>query len=117
MESAVLAHERVHATRLRPALLAVAPTIEAQVEAITIPDFLAADAASAAVWLKLHPAFWLAVANARAVWDAQYVALINGDHNAGGPTDAAEHAIVDPVLNRICRMAKANGWGPCPGTC
>ena len=117
MESAVLAHERIHATRLRPALLAVAPTIEAQVEAITIPDFLAADAASAAAILRLHPAFWLAAANARTVWDAQYVTLINADHNAGGPTDAAEHQVVDPVVNRICRMARANGWGPCPGVC
>lgn len=112
MESAVLAHERVHATRLRPALLAVAPTIEAQVEAITIPDFLAADATSAAALLRLHPAFLLAMANARTVWDAQYVTLINGDH--GGPTDAAEHQIVDPVVNRIRQMAKANSWGPCP---
>jgi peptidoglycan hydrolase-like protein with peptidoglycan-binding domain len=112
MESAVLAHERVHATRLRPALLSVAPTIEAQVEAIRIPDFLAADAASAAALLRLHPAFLLAMANARTVWDAQYVTLINGDH--GGPTDAAEHQIVDPVVNRIRQMAKANRWGPCP---
>lgn len=117
MESAVLAHERVHATRLRPALLTVAPTIEAQVEAITIPDFPGATAASAAVLLRMQPAFILALANARTIWDAQYVTLINGDHAAGGPTDAAEHAIVDPVVRRICRMAKANGWGPCAGVC
>ena len=114
MESAVLAHERVHAARLRPALLAVAPTIEAQVEAITIPDFLASNAASAVAWLRLHPAFWLAVANARTIWDAQYLTLINADHNNDGPTDAAEHTIVDPVVNRIRRMARSNGWGPCP---
>jgi peptidoglycan hydrolase-like protein with peptidoglycan-binding domain len=115
--SAVLAHERVHATRLRPALLTTAAAIEAQVEAVTIPEASAPTPEAAALLLQAQPAFVAAVANARTLWDAQYVALITNDHNAAGPADTAEHAVVDPIVRRICNMRRANGWPACPPLC
>lgn len=117
MQSAVLAHERVHATRLRPALVTSAPAIEASVEALSVPHIPGMNAAAAAVAIRALPAFAAAVANARTVWDAAYVALITGDHAAGGQTDAAEHGIVDPMIQRICGHAKAHKWGACSPPC
>jgi peptidoglycan hydrolase-like protein with peptidoglycan-binding domain len=117
MDSAVLAHERVHATRLRPALVASAVAIEASVEALSVPHTAGMNAAFAATAISALPAFVTAIVNARTVWDAAYVALIAGDHGAGNPTATAEHTIVDPMVRRICRHATTQKWGACTPPC
>ena len=113
---AVLAHERVHATRLRPALVAEAPDIETDVEAINVPHVAGMNVAGAEAAIRATPAFHAiegAHGSARTGWDAEYVALIAVDHGAGGPTDTAEHRLIDPVVQRICAHAVAHGWPHC----
>lgn len=117
MRSAVVTHERVHATRFRPGLVAAAPAIEAAIEAVTVPDVPGRSAATAAAAIRALPAFAAAVTNAQALWLAQILALVAGDHAAGGPTDRAEHTIVDPMVRRICAHARRNGWPACSPPC
>jgi len=114
MRSAVLAHERVHATRFRQALVDVAPNIETAVEAIHVPlTLITPNRFLATAALLTHPAFAAAMTNAQARWLARILVLVANDHNAGGVTDQAEHTIVDPMIRRICRHAKKHHWPVC----
>jgi peptidoglycan hydrolase-like protein with peptidoglycan-binding domain len=119
MDAAVLEHERVHATRFRPALIhpTVITPLETAIEAINIPVALAANAATAEILIRANPAFVLALINAQRNWLARILVLVAGDHAAGGPSATAEHTIVDPMVTRICAHARANGWAACPPLC
>jgi hypothetical protein len=114
MLSAVTAHENVHATRFGPALAAAEPTITAAIEAVSVPDAPGMTEAAAATALQADAAFVAAVKAAQQTWLAEILTRVAGDHAAGGPTDTAEHAIVDPMVTAICNHAKAQKWGPCP---
>jgi len=57
MVSAVNAHENVHVTHLLPTLTAAAPTIQADFNAVTVPDAAGKDAATALTELKALPLF------------------------------------------------------------
>jgi hypothetical protein len=114
MLQAVKDHEAVHATRFGPALTAAEPTITAAIEAVNIPHVPGMTQVTAAAALKADPTFVAAVQAARQIWVAQCAVLIAGDHAAGGPTDAAEHKVVDPMIKLICTHAKIHAWGPCP---
>jgi len=120
MLSAVLAHERIHATKFRTALIhpTVINPLETAIEGITRPVAgLSANPIIAEFFIRTDPAFVAALAAAQANWLARILVLVAGDHAAGGPTDTAEHGIVDPMVRRICRHAKANGWPACPPLC
>ena len=117
MRSAVVAHERVHASRFRLALVLAAPTIEASVEAISVRHFRGLNARLAELLIRLNPAFITALVNAQRLWLAHVLVLVAGDHAAGGPTDTAEHTIVDPMVRRICAHARARSWGACSPPC
>ena len=117
MRSAVVAHERVHASRFRPALVVAAPAIEAAIEAVSVRHFTGLNARLAELLIRLNPAFITALVNAQRLWLAQILVLVAGDHAAGGPTETAEHTIVDPMVRRICAHARARGWAACSPPC
>ena len=112
MLSAVKAHEDVHASRFEPSLEAVAGTIEGSVEALSVPGTGQSEAAAIAA-IKALPAWATAKSNAYSTWLAQCSAAISGDHAPGGPTDTAEHGVVDPVASGICTYAINHGWPAC----
>jgi glycosyltransferase involved in cell wall biosynthesis len=114
MLEAVVAHENVHATRLTPALRdhGVLDALKAAVERLRVSDTGQGETAAVAQIMAL-PGWAAAVASAYENWKAQYLVLIDHDHDPGGPTDQAEHAVVDPMIANICAYAKANAWGPC----
>jgi hypothetical protein len=116
MLSAVVANERVHAEKFRPALVAaVIGPLETAIEAITIPQSIfTPNPAVARAFLMLQPAFATARTNAQANWLTEILVRVTGDHAAGGPTAAAEHRIVDPMVRRFCAHARRNGWPACP---
>lgn len=114
MLNAVRVHENVHATRFKPALTAAEPAITAAIEAVSVPDVAGMTKAKAIAALKADPAFVAAVQAARATWLAQILLLVAGDHAPGGPTDTAEHTVVDPMVAIICKYAKVHAWGACP---
>jgi hypothetical protein len=112
--AAVKAHEDVHATRFGPALVAVEPTITAALEAVTIPDVPGMTQATAVAALSASAAFTAAVKAAVQTWLARILTLVAGDHAAGGPTDTAEHGIVDPMVTNICTYSKTPPpWPAC----
>lgn len=114
--AAVKAHEDVHLTRFKPALVAQAPTIEATITALSVPDAPGKTAAKAAQEIAALPAFAAALATAQTTWLHDILTRVANDHDAGGPCETAEHGVVDPVVNSICGKAKANKWGDC-GVC
>ncbi len=114
MLAAVQAHEDVHLTRFKPALVAKATAIEATITSLSVPDSPGKTAAQAAAELTALPAFPAAVARAKNTWLTEILTRVKGDHNPGGPCDQAEHKVVDPMADKICKHAKANSWGPCP---
>ena len=120
MVSAVLAHERVHSSRFREALIhdSVIDPLETAIEGITVPrSILVNHTAVAELFIRINPDFAAALTAAQANWLARVLVLVTGDHAAGGPTDTAEHEIVDPMISRICAHARANGWPACPPLC
>jgi hypothetical protein len=115
MLAAVVAHEDVHATRFLPALqhATVAPVLRTAIEGLCVPDAAGTTQASAAAAIQALPGFAAALTAAQANWLARILVLVAGDHAAGGPTDVAEHGVVDPMIQTICNHAKANAWGAC----
>ncbi len=112
MLSAVVAHENVHLTRFEPALEQRAGVIEASFEALCVP-FTGQTRAEAIVEIKALEAYATAVTDAQTTWFNRVITLVANDHNAGGPTDTAEHAVVDPMVASICTAADNSCWGPC----
>ncbi len=115
MLSAVVAHERVHAEKFRPALVAAAiADLETSLEAIRVPFSAAVNTQAAAeAAVRAHPDFAAALTQAQSDWLTEILTRVVNDHNAGGATDSAEREIVDPMIRRICRHARANRWGAC----
>ncbi|WP_316793701.1 hypothetical protein [Pedobacter frigoris] len=114
MVSAVRAHENVHASRLLPALNNVLSAIVTDVRTLTVPA--TGQTKAQAVTELMNLAAFQTVKNvARTLWDIDYVNLIQYDHAAGGATDLAEHAIVDPVGTGICNNASTHtpAWPGC----
>jgi hypothetical protein len=115
--AAVKAHEDVHLTRFKPALVAKAPTIEATITALSVPDAPGKTAAKAATEIAALPAFATALTTAQGTWLTEILTRVAHDHDhPAGPCDTAEHGVVDPVVNSICSQAKTNSWGAC-GVC
>jgi hypothetical protein len=114
MLAAVVAHEDVHAAHFGPALTAAAPDIQADFNAVTVPDAPGKTAATALTELQALPGYATAKGKMQPKWLQKVLGLVAGDH--GGPAAAAEHTVVDPMVTRICSHAKANAWPAC-GDC
>ena len=114
MLKAVKRHENVHLAHFRRGLKNARPTIVHDIEAVSIPHVAGMKKKAAVAALKADPAFLAAVSGATATWSAQDDVLLAGDHAAGGPTDKAEHKVVDPMIKRICKHARKKGWAACP---
>jgi hypothetical protein len=114
MRSAVVAHERVHESHMAPALSSVAPAIQTDFNAVTVPDAAGKNAAGALTELKALPVYARAKGKMKDHWHTKYRSFIPADH--AGPAAAAEHAVVDPMINTICTAAKTNSWPAC-ATC
>lgn len=111
MLQAVIAHEQVHEAHFLPALRDVALQIEASIEVLSVAD-TGQGQTQAIQDIYALPEFLTAKDNAQQIWLARILILAANDHN--GPTDAAEHAVVDPMIASICAYANANNWGACP---
>lgn len=113
MISAVVAHENVHASRLGPGLNDALASIEADVKTLTVPAN-GQTKAQAISQLRALAGFEVARTDAKGYWDSAYIQLILGDHTTNGPTDVAEHAVVDPVGISICNLKTSNpSWPAC----
>lgn len=110
MIQAVRDHEEVHAAHFGPALSAAAPQISTDVQALSVPDNGQSEA-DAINEIRALAAFATVRSDAQQLWLAEILILAANDHN--GPTDAAEHAVVDPMIAAICNHANANNWGAC----
>ncbi|HEX7149871.1 MAG TPA: carboxypeptidase-like regulatory domain-containing protein [Thermoanaerobaculia bacterium] len=119
--SAVEAHEKVHETRLEPALQAVLPQIKTLFDAITLPILKGETDAQGTARIRALPQTQTALTQAFALWEAEYNRRILNDHTTGGPTDSAESAITAPLRTQICTTAVTNTWPACapapPTTC
>jgi hypothetical protein len=113
MLQAVQDHEDVHAAHFGPGLQAAEPAITAALEAVSVPDAAGMTQAAAAKALAADATFKAAVKAALQTWIAQDNTLLRGDHAPGGPTDTAEHKVVDPMITSICAHAKKETWGAC----
>jgi len=113
MISAVVKHEKVHATRFKPGLTNARTGIVTAVEAATVPDVAGMTKAQAITQLQADATFQAAVTNAQALWLAEILTLVAGDHAAGGPTDKAEQTVTEPMRKKICSHAKKQKWGAC----
>jgi hypothetical protein len=118
MQSAVVAHENVHAAHLAPALTAAATYIQNDFNAVTVPDAKGMTATSALSELRKQPGYATAQGKMEDHWDLQYGMRLRftnpgGDHATDGPTEKAEHRVVDPKIAKICAEAKANKWPTC----
>lgn len=108
MLQAVVDHEAVHETRMAPALEAVEATMAAKFTSLSVEaSESVTDEASALEAIEALPAYATAVSELRDIWDAKYVELITGDHDTLTPT--AEHAVVDPMIEKIEEWAEGEG--------
>jgi hypothetical protein len=112
MLSAVEAHENVHLAHFEPAIEEITFTIEAQVEALSVPNTGQTEA-EAIEQIKRLQAFITAESSALTAWDSKVVTMLLYDHVPGGPADMAESAIVLPMAESICTLAIGSNWGPC----
>ena len=110
MKSAVVAHEKVHAAKFKPALETVVEKIAEEIEKVSIAD--AEDMDEGKAWLQLQneAAFTTAVEAGNQTWLAEILTQVAGQHSSGGPTDQAEQAVVDPMIEKICEHAEAENW-------
>jgi len=113
MLSAVIAHENVHASHLLPDLNNALASIEADVKTLTVPA-TGQTKAQAISQLRALAGFEAVRTAAKVDWRNEYYALIDTDHTPNGPTDTAEHAVVDPVGISICNLKASNpSWPGC----
>jgi hypothetical protein len=107
MIEAVIAHENVHVTHLLPALNQVMQQIQQEVQALNVPSNGLSET-EAINQIQSLPGFTQAQSDALSAWQIAFGELSAGDHS--GPTDAAEAAVVNPMLASMCAAAKANNW-------
>lgn len=114
MVAAVQAHENVHAAHFQPALQQAATSIEGRIETVCVSG-TNMNQSQATSSIQNSSGFANALNNAQMDWLNVVLMLATGDHN--GPTAAAEHTVVDPMITSICSRAQAIGWPgntPCP---
>jgi hypothetical protein len=111
MVAAVVAHENVHAAGMLPGLERAAPLIQADFNRATIPDATGMTAATALSDLKTTRRFAKAKRQMHSRWIDEVTDLIQYDHE--GPTDDAEHAVLDPMMTTICDHSREMKWAAC----
>jgi hypothetical protein len=106
--SAVEAHERVHVTELKQSWDPEFATMKTAIEGLSVPHDCntMATAAVAKAAIKALAEYNTAVTTAFNNARTTFYAI--PDPNAN--TDAAEHAVVDPVILQIQQKAAVNGW-------
>ncbi|EPR71550.1 eCIS core domain-containing protein [Cyclobacterium qasimii] len=119
MEDAVLAHERVHASKIRTALIdpGVLKPLEKAVNemafpksALTINDILAE------AMIRMDTRFSDAIFEAEMNWIDHFIVLLKDDHGVPvgtGPAYDGARKIVTPMIRKIRNHAKANNWSAC----
>lgn len=108
------AHENVHVSRLEPTLETVAPSIEAQIEAVCVPHFPGKDKNTAIAEIRESQAFKNAVRDAYVVhWLPLWHSTEVADHALGGPCHQAEFNVFLPMADMICAHADAECWSEC----
>jgi Domain of unknown function (DUF4157) len=124
MIAAVKAHENLHISRFHEALDNAVPDIKSFftdfIEPTRVPSGKHSrklSRAEAVGRIKKSGGFPAALWQARNAWQAQTDKLVEKDHT--GPTAAAEHIVVDPIVRNICNYAKGQrrkeqGWEKCP---
>jgi hypothetical protein len=110
--AAVKAHEDVHQAHLLPALNNAISDIENLVHSLTVPANGQTESAVVSQILAANPNLESDSFN---LWATAFSSLAQADHS--GSTDAAEHAIVDPLIASICAYATAQGWSCSTYTC
>jgi hypothetical protein len=113
MLAAVQAHEDVHLAHFEPAIEAKASAIESLFEALCVPHTQGMTEAQAIAAIQGSGDYAQARTDAYNLWLNETSSRIANDHN--GPTDAAEHGIVDPMIMSICNQAAAQTppWTAC----
>lgn len=110
MVEAVQAHEMVHVAEWKSALDPQFLSMKQGIESLTVPNKpgMTADQAKAAI--KALAQYSVLVSTA--IINANDTFSLNADRDAR--TDAAEHAVVDPVVAGIQSKATTKNWPPCP---
>ena len=114
MKAAIEAHEAAHEEHARPALAAIAPAVVEAFAAVSIPDDgrMSPEDALAALSARLRAN--KATTGLTQAWYNEMVKYVESDHALDGAADKAEHTVVDPMKNRICEEATAQGWPSTP---
>lgn len=110
MISAVEAHERQHVIELKASATPELAAMKASIEALSVPHTCGIDVAAAEASIKALPGYATATNLADSNFRTVYVAI--PDPNAN--TNAAERAVVNPVIASIKVRGVANGW---PAVC
>ena len=121
MLSAVKAHENVHVGHFKQGLQNVVPELKVMFNKWTVPmrkdnepkkPRWISRAEAVGEMIKDPMVQQEAWAARNLFWKPEVDTLIKGDHS--GPTAAAEHKVVDPMIKHICNYAKrTEGWPEC----
>ena len=110
MLDAVKAHEAIHNGEWKSSFPTDWPALETKIEALTAAASGAtADKAAAITQMRSSATFTKALDTSNGGGNFPTFWAI-ADPNAN--TNAAEHAIVDPRAEAICKEAKKQGWSP-----
>ncbi len=109
---AVEMHERVHASRLLPALQNKEKKIEQWIEEARIPLSEAKTYQEARRKIESSKEIDLSERKMACYveWYNEYMYLVAGDHKKNGPTEKAERAVTDPIKKAIKEKQIKNKW-------
>jgi hypothetical protein len=105
---AVKAHENVHVGEWKSSFPADWPAVQAAIEGITVPASGATKSKGKATKAMRSSATFTAAIATNTTNFPTFWAI----PDPNGNTDAAERAVVDPKIVRICKHAKKKGWSP-----
>jgi len=117
MLSAVVAHEDFHVSKLSPALHECLADFKALMNSFSLPVLGHSQANALSSLTTTAYSDFTKAAMAR-YWNLQMALDSIGDEGPGSGTEAAEYAVVDPMVTTICNFSKApaQNWPPCPGS-
>ncbi len=108
--AAVEAHEQVHVQEWEDSLNPEFATMKSTIEALTVEHTAGKTATQARTEIIGLSQYGTAITTANT--DARTVFFAIPDPNAN--TDAAERAVVDPIVVQIQMLAATQGWAACP---
>ena len=110
MLNAIKVHEDVHVQDWKDFANSEFGPMKSSIEAIEVGHSCGKTASDAATEIKGNPSYTSAVSDAHNATDT---AFANTPH-ASAATDAAEAAVVNPMIAAIQEKATQNSWAPCP---